>query len=389
MDRKIKPLIYIPHGAVPDQRGFAPAIVAMKQTELLSSKLFSPSILSALETLTPYQCYHQIPIYRYEHSKLYKKLFTKITKLNPYPLEKVAANYLKKIKADLLHIHQLDFNVNKFRNYNRHTPIILHAHISGRSYNEKLGEANFYIAASDFIKDRMIKNGFPKNKISVVSNAVDTTIFTPLTDQEINQYKHQNQISNKLFVITFAGRKQNIKGFHTFLAMLDKLTKKYPHVIGIAIGADINENNTHLESYKNAYQLRSKLKKDHKLLDLEPCSHQSLNQWFNISNVIVCPSLAEPQGMIMIEAMSSGSIIISNRVGGIAKSVIDQQTGILLDDFENADLYAQKIDDIITNPSDYSFMKSNARSHILENYTWQKWVNKLENIYIDVLGHKV
>ncbi|TNF66115.1 MAG: glycosyltransferase [Gammaproteobacteria bacterium] len=385
MDKKIKALIYVPHGSVPDQRGFAPAIVALKQTELLSRKRFTPSILSAVENLKSYDEYNNIPIYRYEHSKLYKRLFTKITKLNPYPLEKVAAKYLNKIKADLLHVHQLDFNVKQFRKYNPKIPVILHAHISGRSYNDKLEEANYYIAASDFIKDNMISKGFPKDKISVISNAVDTNVFKPLTEQKNNQFKQENKISDQSFVITFAGRKQNIKGFHTFLTTLDKLTKSHPQVIGIAIGADIIENNTHLENYNNLSQLRAKLKNNHKLIDLSPCPHQILNQWFNISDAVICPSLAEPQGMIMIEAMSSGSILISNRIGGIAKSVINQKTGILLDDFENSDLYTQVIEDIIANKPNYSFMKSNARSHILENYTWQKWVKQLESIYIKVL----
>lgn len=381
----IKPLIYSPHGAIPDQRGFAPSICALKQTEYLNQQVFAPILLSASEGLKSKDHYKNIPIYRYEHSKLYRRLFLKWTKLNPKPLEKVTAFYINKIQADLLHVHQLEFNMKLFRKYNQKTPVIAHAHTLDRSLKTQALKADHYIAASTTIKDHMIQNGFLAADVSVISNGVDENILKPLTKKLIADLKLTYKVSDEKFVIVFAGRKIHAKGFHTFLRALAQLKKQgYDNILGIAIGGDFKEF-TDNKDCSELQALRQKLSSENSLREFSFLDHQGLNQWFNIADIVMAPSLTEAQGMVMLEAMSAGALLLSNRLEGIKISVIDQKTGILFDDFESVDQYIKVIIDVINNRQKYEMIKTQARAHVLEHYTWHQWSRKLETVYKNVL----
>jgi len=74
--------IYVPHGAVPDKRGFAPAIVAWNHARRL--KAASPLIISAREHyLSAHEIVDGIPVYRIGEGRLYRRVFRKMTRLDP------------------------------------------------------------------------------------------------------------------------------------------------------------------------------------------------------------------------------------------------------------------------------------------------------------------
>lgn len=72
----MKVAIYVPHGAVPDKRGFAPAIVAWNHARRL--KTARPVVISAREDYAGAQeSVNGVPVYRIGEGKLYRRLFAR------------------------------------------------------------------------------------------------------------------------------------------------------------------------------------------------------------------------------------------------------------------------------------------------------------------------
>jgi glycosyltransferase involved in cell wall biosynthesis len=157
----VKAAIYVPHGAIPDKRGFAPAIVAWNHARRL--KKVAPVIISAREDFPgAHEIVDGIPVYRIGEGRLYRRVFRKLTRLDPYPLHRRAAKIL------------------------RQEPVALvHAHVTAARFDERCGVADRYLAASRYVRDRLVvEKNFPPARIEVLPNGVDTALFAPARAQD-------------------------------------------------------------------------------------------------------------------------------------------------------------------------------------------------------------
>ena len=156
---------YVPHGAIPDKRGFAPAIVAENISKYF--KRLHPFFISNQENYKKsYEKLDMGEVYRLKEGKIYTKLFKKITRLDPYPLHIRAAKIVNKVECDFFCVHQLEFPVKEFKNkVNKDLKVVVYAHASGRSFKRERGVADKYIAVSEFTKNFLVRSHLqiPKN----------------------------------------------------------------------------------------------------------------------------------------------------------------------------------------------------------------------------------
>jgi len=174
----VKAAIYVPHGAIPDKRGFAPAIVAWNHARRL--KTVSPVIVSAREDYPDaHEIVDGIPVYRIGEGRLYRRVFRKMTRLDPYPLHRRAAKLVNRESPDLFHAHQLEFPVADFLGaLGRKIPVIVHAHVTAARFDEQRGIADRYLAVSRHVRDRLVaEKNFPPARVEVLPNVADTELF--------------------------------------------------------------------------------------------------------------------------------------------------------------------------------------------------------------------
>ena len=236
----IKLVSYVPHGTVPDTRGFAPSIVAYNLTKNL--KQISAVTICNRETYRKdYEVDPEIgPIYRIREGRLYRRLFRKITRLDPYPLHARASKIVNTISPDIFHAHQLEFPVEDFlRRLDKRIPLVIHAHVTNRKFSPKRGTANLYITVSKYVKNELAKNGYPEEIIEVIHNGVDTELFNkPALPNEKQAIKNSMSIPEDAFVISFVGRIQEIKGVDVFLQTAGILLPKYPKLYVFTVGPE-------------------------------------------------------------------------------------------------------------------------------------------------------
>lgn len=107
-------------------------------------------------------------------------------------------------------------------------------------------------------------------------------------------------------------------------------------------------------------------------------SDEELVKIYNKSKILVALNHNEPFGLIPLEAMSCGVPVIAINEGGYKESIIDNRTGFLISR-DPKELY-EKLNIIINDDKLRNSMAKAARIHVLNNWTWEKGVERFLEI---------
>jgi glycosyltransferase involved in cell wall biosynthesis len=102
-------------------------------------------------------------------------------------------------------------------------------------------------------------------------------------------------------------------------------------------------------------------------------------------DIFVMPSLYEGLGVAALEAMAAGKAVIASRVGGLAESVVDGETGLLVSAQDGAAL-ADAIAQLIGEPERAREMGRSGRARVLKDFTMEQMAKKNEAFYYELLG---
>lgn len=382
----MKAAIYVPHGAIPDQRGFAPAIVAWNHARRL--KTLSPVIVSAREDYSSaYEIVDSVPVYRIGEGRLYRRVFRKLTRLDPYPLHRRAAKLMRRESPDLLHAHQLEFPVADFLGaLGRKIPVIVHAHVTAARFDEQRGVADRYLAVSQHVRERLVaEKNFPPARIEVLPNGVDTRLFAPPQAGERESLRRERQVPPEAVVVAFVGRMQEVKGFHVFLKAVERALQNFKSLYVIAVGPE-PEDSKRETTYSLRREIRRRLRAGGAYREYPAVPHAELARILKMTDIVFVPSLSEPQGMVMLESMACSCVTISSNREGIKESVEHGRTGFLLDRPENADEAQAVLEDAIRRLDSFGALRQAAREAVVTRFDWDAVTARLEKIYLELLG---
>lgn len=94
-----------------------------------------------------------------------------------------------------------------------------------------------------------------------------------------------------------------------------------------------------------------------------------LNYYNNI-DVLIISSISETGPNPLLEAMSCGVPVISNKVGLAPTIIKNNVNGILIDDMENIESYKNNIIELINNKEKYYMLSENSERDI-QNWDWK------------------
>jgi starch synthase len=109
------------------------------------------------------------------------------------------------------------------------------------------------------------------------------------------------------------------------------------------------------------------------------------------ATVFVCPSIYEPFGLVILEAMACETAVVASRVGGIPEIVVDGETGYLIDyDPDRADAFtsalAAMIDEFLDDPARAQAMGEAGRRRVLESFGWPAVARTTAELYESVIS---
>ncbi len=282
-------------------------------------------------------------------------------------------------KIDLIHGHDwMTFPAVLYAKHLTGKPIVLHVHATefDRSgdypnpyvYNlEKYAfeKADAIITVSNYTKQIIVeKYQIDSEKIYPVYNAMD---FQFNVSQEVKKPIRQK-------IVLFLGRITFQKGPDYFVRAAKKVVEKVQNVKFLMVGTG--------DMYTRMIEMAADLglgKFFHYTGFLE---RSKIEQIFKISDVYVLPSVSEPFGLTVLEALKAGVPVIVSKQSGVSEII----KNAIKVDFWDVDDIANHIINILENEEYKNQLKQKLVEEEIHKISWYDSAQKIEEIYHIVLS---
>jgi glycogen synthase len=102
------------------------------------------------------------------------------------------------------------------------------------------------------------------------------------------------------------------------------------------------------------------------------------------ASVFACPSVYEPFGIINLEAMACRTPVVASRVGGILETVVDGETGYLVEP-ANPRALADGINALLRDPGTAERFGRNGRRRVEDHFSWSRIAEQTEAMYREIV----
>lgn len=233
------------------------------------------------------------------------------------------------------------------------------------------------VAISQNVKQYLL-NRLDKNlhsRIKVIYNGIDIKKEEYiLNDEEIKYFRNNLGFKVNDFVISVIGRLEEQKGHLPFLKSIIKLIPKFNlRIIFVGEGSKRKE----IEKYVKEYNLEENV--------ILTGFQSQPEKFFEISDLVIVPSLWEGFGIVVCEAMIKNKIILASNVGGIPEIIDDGITGFLYN-LNDEKQMREKLEFIIKNFSELKNITSAAKKKVKEKFDIMKNSLNYSDYYKDTLN---
>lgn len=220
--------------------------------------------------------------------------------------------------------------------------------------NEELREGvDVLTAHCSAAKDFMERELEVKREIEIIHVGVDTGLFKPM--ERTGEYL----VEDKFKILTVA-RLHKYKGIEYLIEAM-QLLREVPEVKLYILGKGPEEG--------NLKKLVKKLGLERKVEFIDkPIPNYEMSFLYWECDVYVQPSIIEPYGIAVLEAMACGKPVIGTKVGGMQDTIKDDKTGFLVEP-GNAEELADRIM-ILKDENKRAVMGKRAREWVVDNFDW-------------------
>ena len=243
--------------------------------------------------------------------------------------------------------------------------------IRGRELLRKKGtlieEAGAFIAVSEYIRTRLIEQGYPPSKVLLHRNGIDLDFFRP-----------EGPIEKKPIIVC-VGRFVEKKGMKYLIEAARTLREQTVAFDLVIIG------NGPLEDELKA--LAKKARVPCRFVGFLPIDE--VRDWLGKASVVAIPSVTAENGdseglpTILLEAQAMETPVVATRHSGIPEGMLDGVTGELVDEHDTSAL-AEKLRSFLDSPTKVSSFGRAGRRFVTEHFDMRSQVRGLEEIYKDL-----
>jgi glycosyltransferase involved in cell wall biosynthesis len=204
-------------------------------------------------------------------------------------------------------------------------------------------------AVSQSTKDELIELGQPENKIDILYNAIDHSLFD---DVKVEKYSDPT--------ICYIGRIKKYKNLEAIIDALPTLLEKIPN-LKLKIGG----TGDHVSNLQKYVAEKGLVKNVEFLgyLSEEDKAKEMAKSW-----LFVTMALKEGWGITVIEANAAGTPVIGSNVPGLRDSIKDNVTGRLVD-LNNSDKLANVLIELLSDKIKLNTMSVEAKRWA-SKFTW-------------------
>lgn len=225
--------------------------------------------------------------------------------------------------------------------------------------------ADRVVAVSHFTK-RVVHEQYqvPLKNISVVHNGIP--LHKTPTQFDFHELKKHKKI------VLFMGRITMQKGPEYFIQLAKKVTDRDPNVLFVMVGSGDME--------KKCIELSARYNLTGKILFSSFLRGKDVDRAYQLADLFVMPSVAEPFGIVALEAVQNGTPVLVSRQSGVAE--VTQNMSVV--NFWDIDHMANETLTVLHN-HDLRNHRIHHGKKELENLTWGHSAAKLKQVYQEVI----
>jgi glycosyltransferase involved in cell wall biosynthesis len=299
-------------------------------------------------------------------------------------------NAIGKLDPDLVHANSLRAGVvATLATIGTGRPVIWHVHdilpkhplstairlIAYRSKRTRIVAVSYFAA-------RAFCGNLPfRNRVQTIHNGIDLNCF-PLKTPGSSTFRREFGISDDAFLVCAVGQICARKGLRELVNAFSKIYAQAPRVHLVLVGKVIFE---HEEPYREALVKTAVNSGIGDRLHFTG-EREDVAGVLQASDLLVLNSLAEPFGLVLVEAMSSGTAVLATRVGGIPEIVRDAENGWLIERGDSAAL-ASKLLELSQNTDMLNQAAEFARNVTCPQFSLDRFQSNLHRLYAELVAH--
>jgi UDP-glucose:(heptosyl)LPS alpha-1,3-glucosyltransferase len=235
-----------------------------------------------------------------------------------------------------------------------------------------------YIAISHTVKkDLMRLYNIKSENISVIYHGVDKRDFRSLQAPEAQisrrDVREKLNIPQDAHVMLSVGAINTRKGIHTAVEVLNELIKNdFKNVFLLAVGAgDVHQIMQQADKLGISANIRF------------VSSQKDVAPYYQASDIFFFPTLYEPFGLVILEAMASGLPVITTSIAGAAELITPGVDGLVITPQNKTTEIASHVSSLIKDKQKWLSLSHRSQQSVL-HWTWDKVAKEYADFYSSI-----
>jgi D-inositol-3-phosphate glycosyltransferase len=246
-----------------------------------------------------------------------------------------------------------------------------------------LREADAVVAATPLDREHMVRSyQADPGRIHIIPGGVDGSRFHPGPQPAARE---RLGIPTGTRLVLGVGRMEPLKGLDMLIRAMAILHARHPSwrgsLRGILIGG--HAEHTSQEEWNAEQQRLDALRREHGLADaisfVGTQPHETMPDYYVAADVVAVPSLYESFGLVALEAMACGAVVVASRVGGVSLLIEHERSGLLVPPNDPPAL-AHQIERLLTSPSLREALSDGAHQRA-RDYGWSRIARAVQSLY--------
>lgn len=329
--------------------------------------------------------------------RVYRRLFQKLSRLDPLPYTERMWRIAQAENAAILHVHnEPKLLAGLFPRLRDSTlPVVVHVANEKPIEPVTVPRVARWLAASGHIARWLEnENRIPAERIQVLHTGVDAAARPPhwaVPAAERAALRARFGVTDPAAkVVLFAGRLVKEKGVHELLDAFERLRARPGPPVELLVAGNVRDSDDPRNEkavYGRAVTARiASIEGAHWVGSLHPVQ---MHAFLLAGDVFALPSLwPDPFPTVMLEAAAAGLPIVAAARGGIAEFLEGCDAFRFVEHPEDPDELAAGIARYLDSPEDREAAGRWLRNRVEDSFDWQRVADAFEDLYDELLGRE-
>lgn len=231
------------------------------------------------------------------------------------------------------------------------------------------------LAVSNFTRRKILEQlpAYPPKALCVQANTFDAEKFIPGNkDPQLMQklgIKDQDKI---ILTVARISKKEKYKGYDLLISVMNEVLREVPEAKYLLVGSGSDIHRVRRLIEKNNLQER--------VILAGRVSHEDIRRYYNLCDCFVMPSHGEGFGVVFLEALACGKMVIAGDRDASREALLDQELGILVNPFDSQEIRKAVIEALKRDVPDKLLDGAYLRQRVVEAFGYRVFRDHLESI---------